>query len=111
MSYQPSDGRREREEKYIKPISRFNRGKPWLNADGSPVDDDVLREISKEWKPHDWENYLRSLEVEQEHVILDDPFDLETLSNRECSRLFFTKPSGDEHPRLQRAINSAMRLL
>lgn len=37
--------------------------KPWLDAEGAPLSDIELKQVSASWTPTEWETYLSSLEV------------------------------------------------
>ena len=45
---------------------------PWLNKDGTPNSDEALRLISPSWSREVWENYLSTLEISQNHCLVDD---------------------------------------
>ena len=59
------------------------KAKPWLNKDGSLKNDEELKKISKSWSQATWEAYLDSLETQQQESLLDEPGDIENLSEEE----------------------------
>ncbi len=60
---------------------------PWLNPDGTPKSEEEITRSCKSWSPSDWEDYLKSTEINQEEVLLDDPVLIEEYS-QEASDAF-----------------------
>ena len=46
--------------------------KPWLFPDGTPKTEKEIKEFCKDWSPSVWEDYLKTLEVDQEEVLLNN---------------------------------------
>ena len=55
--------------------------KPWLNGDGKLKSNEEMKKISKSWSADTWEAYLSSLETQQTECLLEDPTQIENLSN------------------------------
>lgn len=50
-------------------LSLITKNKPWLNPAGKPIPTHELKQISKSWSAHTWEEYLRSLEVNHREIM------------------------------------------
>ena len=81
--------------------------KPWLKSDGTHKSDREIKRSCKDWSPSVWENYLRTVEIEQEEILLDDPLLTEEYSQEEhdlyCRSVFDVK----DLPNLKEALLQA----
>ena len=62
--------------------------KPWINEDGSLKTEDEIKLLCKEWPPSVWEEFLSTLEVEQEELLFDEAVDVESYSETEHDRYY-----------------------
>ena len=84
---------------------------PWLLPDGKMKSRKEIRKSCKNWSSDIWENYLKTLEVEQQETLLDDPFLIEELSERECDTYQRGIPTFEEFSVLKKYLFEAFREL
>ena len=70
-----------------------------------------IRKSCKNWSFNIWENYLKTLEVEQQETLLDDPFLIEELSEKKCDTYQRGIPSVEEFSVLKKYLFEAFREL
>ena len=85
--------------------------KPWLNPDGTLKSDEEIKLSSKNWSPSVWESYLKTLEVDQEELLLDDPTFIEEHSQEEHHTHSQNLPSLMELPALRKYLFKAVEEL
>ena len=85
------------------------KAKPWLNKDGSLKGDEELKKISKSWSQATWEAYLDSLETKQQESLLDEPGDIENLSEEEYKDFWMlVDKEEEEKERLNRLVRASL---
>lgn len=57
--------------------------KPWLNGDGNFLNDVELREVSRNWHPNVWKEYLTLFEVERQESVVLPPDEIDKFSEDE----------------------------
>ena len=85
------------------------KAKPWLNKDGSLKNDEELKKISKSWSQATWEAYLDSLETKQQESLLDEPGDIENLSEEEYKDFWMlVDKEEEEKERLKELVRASL---
>ena len=86
---------------------------PWLDKKGKQLNDTELREICKDWKPSQWEEYLQSIESGQTELLLSNPIE-QYLSGTVVSEVEVTEEENEEnnnHSRLFDLLNQSLEQL
>ncbi len=82
--------------------------KPWLNSDGKTKSDEELKQISKNWTPSEWEEYLTSLEKRRREPLLHIPSDINEAIE---DYVIFMFSEQSRFPHLLEAFDLAMETL
>lgn len=83
----------------------------FLKADGTFKSEEEIKKSCKNWNPSVWEDYLKTLEVEQEEILLEDPSRIEDHSQEESDIHRQNVPSKNELPILKRYLFEAVKEL
>lgn len=103
------------EKAEIFPISRevtmTTTNKPWLNDDGSHKSDEEIKQDCSRWGPTVWEEYLQTLEPEEEEFLFDEAIECENYSIEEHTDYFQDLFSNREFPVLKNRLIGFLREL
>ena len=105
------------EKAEIFPISRevamTTTNKPWLNDDGSHKSDEEIKQECSRWGPTVWEEYLQTLEHDEEgeEFLFDEAIECENYSIEEHTDFFQDLFSNREFPVLKNRLICLLREL
>ena len=75
--------KREKTTKNIKSL-------PWLDKNGTPKSDEEIKKVSPFWSKGTWEDYLSTLDKQQEEYLFNNPKAVENLSAKECAKFIMS---------------------
>ena len=84
--------------------------KPWLNANGTKKSEEAIKKSCKDWNSSVWEEYLKTIEVNQREVPLS-PALIEEYSQEEHDDFCHSLPTSQEFPFLKKHLFDAVREL
>ncbi len=82
---------------------------PWLSPDRTPKSEKEIKRSCESWSLSTWEDYLKTIEVNQEEVLLDDPVLIEEYPQEAGDTCFIL--DGKESLVLQRYLLDATKEL
>lgn len=88
---------------------RKSQLKPWLNKDGSVKGDSELQEISHNWRPDVWREYLSSFEVRKREDVVLPPAEINEFSAEECADMLFSIAVEEKHHLLKLSVDACIR--
>ena len=84
---------------------------PWLKLDGTLKSKKEIKRSCKDRSPSVWEEYLKTLEVNQEEILLDDPVLIEEHSQEADDNYYNSVLSVKEFPVLKKHLLDSIKEL
>ncbi|MBT4761923.1 MAG: hypothetical protein HOO06_09525 [Bdellovibrionaceae bacterium] len=85
--------------------------KPWLDDDGKELAEEKLHLVSRSWSPETWEEYLATIEKEQEEISFETPFGSENYSQEKHEKFYKNIFKQKDLPNIEKNICSILREL
>ena len=85
--------------------------KPWLRPDGTLKSKAEIKKSSENWSFQIWEEYLKTLDVDREEILLDDPVCIEDHSQQDHEDQKDNIASTREFPVLKKYLFELMKEL
>ena len=84
---------------------------PWLKADGTLKSKSEIKRSCENWSPQIWEEYLKTLDVDLEEILFDDPVCVEDYSQKEHEDHKNSVFTAQEFPVLKKYLFNAVKEL